>query len=375
MLLPMERPAATLRAADRILIVRLGALGDVLRALPAVRRLRAAFPGNHLGWIVEDLSAPLLQDHPDIDEVVVLKRSELRRATRNPQALAGLVARTGRRLRSSGFTVAIDLQSSLKSGLVTLLSGAPRRVGFAPGFCREMSFLFTTEWVPLRSPWLNRVDRNLEMAAALGAPRQGAGWPDESTALLPERPREGDEAEALLASLVPPGTPRVLLSPGASHRQAFKMWPARCFARLADGLRRTHGVRSVVVWGPGEETLAEEVVRASAGAATAAPSTNLRLLASVVRRANVLVAADTGPMHLAWVVGCPVIALFGPTDPRLNAPRGPGDIVLRASSGAMADLPPSAVLEAVGGMLETPPPRTPHDGGVGSPPHASWELQ
>jgi lipopolysaccharide heptosyltransferase I len=329
-----------LAASDRLLIVRLGAVGDVLRAIPAVHAIRSAFPRLHVSWIVEDLSFPLVDGHPDVDQTLRFPRRELG-AWRRPGVMAENLALLRTTLRSQAFTVVLDLQASFKSGLLTWLTGAARRVGFSPAHSREMSFVFTNEWVRLTSRWLNRVDRNLELAQAVGASIADPGLP------LPERPEEGEEAEALLRRLLPGSAPRVLVSPGASRRQAHKRWPASGFARLAASLRREQSTPLVVVWGPGEEELARSVDAASQGGALLAPATSLRILAAMLRRSTLFVAADTGPMHLAWAVGCPVVALFGPTDPRLNAPLGTGHRVLRASSGRMEDLDPRDVLEAV----------------------------
>ena len=351
----MERSVRPLVASDRLLIVRLGAVGDVLRAIPAVHAIRGTFPHIHLSWMVEDLSFPLIDGHPDVDQTLRFPRRELG-AWRRPWVAADHLSRLKTALRSQGFTVALDLQASFKSGLLTLLSGAARRVGFSPAHCREMSFVFTNEWVGLSSRWLNRVERNLEMAQAVGASTADPRLP------LPERPEEGEEAEALLRRLLPGGEPRVLVSPGASRRQAYKRWPGSHFARLAARLSRDHATRLVVVWGPGEEELARSVVAASEGGALLAPATSLRLLAAMLRRASLFVGADTGPMHLAWAVGCPVVALFGPTDPRLNAPLGKGHRVFRASSGKMEDLDPRAVLEGIQKTLverRTPSPGPP----------------
>lgn len=335
----MERPVAPLGSADRVLVVRLGAVGDVIRALPALHRLRLTFPGAHLAWVVEDLAAPLLERHPDLNEVIRLSRRDLRAAGRSPRRLARTVSDIGGRLRAGRYDVAVDLQSSLKSGILTVLSGARRRVGFAPGHCREMSFLFTSEWAGLSSPWLNRVDRNLEMAAHLGA-RTG---PVEAS--LTETVSEGAAAAGILASLgLPPGAP-ILLAPGASRRQAFKRWPAAAWGRLG-GLLAAAGRSPVIVWGPGEEELAEEVERGSRGGARRAPPTSLPVLAALLRRAALFIGADTGPMHLAWAVGCPVVALFGPTDPRLNAPYGAGHEVVPAPEGDLGRLVPEAVSAA-----------------------------
>jgi lipopolysaccharide heptosyltransferase I len=343
----MERPPATLSAADRILLVRLGAVGDVIRALPAVCRIRSAFPDLHLTWIVEELSRPLVEGHPDVDAVITFPRRALRAGGSAAASLAALRGMRGR-LREGAFTAAIDLQASFKSGTLTLLSGAPRRVGFAPGHCREMSFLFTNEWVPLSSPWLNRVDRNLEMAAALGA-RDGP-----ADAVLPETPVEARAAESLLDDIAPRG-PAVVLSPGVSRRQCWKAWPAWHYGRLAELLHRSRGLRSIVVWGPGENELARSIARAAGPAAALAPPTDLRLLAAVLRRSSAFVGGDTGPMHLAWLTGCPVVALFGPTDPRLNAPRGDGHQVLASSDGTMSSLRPETVHEALLRTLSAAP--------------------
>jgi lipopolysaccharide heptosyltransferase I len=348
----MERPPATLSAADRVLLVRLGAVGDVLRALPAVRRVRVAFPGLSLSWIVEDLSRPLLEDHPDVDAVIPFPRREMRAIGRPATPLAAVRA-LKRRLREGDFTACIDLQSSFKSGATTLLSGAPRRIGFAPGHCRELSFLFSNEWVPLSSPWLNRVDRNLEMAAALGACSGAAD------AVLPERPAEGRAATALLEDLVPGGGPAVVFSPGVSRRQSWKAWPGGHYGRLARLLHRSRGIRPIVVWGPGEEELARTIARTAGPSVVLAPPTGLRLLAALLRRSTVFVGADTGPMHLAWVTGCRVVALFGPTDPRLNAPRGDGHRVLCSADGTMASLLPEAVHEIVVRTLASATPARP----------------
>ncbi len=349
MLLPMARTPAPLQSHDHALVIRLGAVGDVLRTLPAVHLIRKAYPGLHLVWIVEDLSRDLLEGHPEIDEVIRFPRREIRADRWHPRRLAGRLADLRRDLRSRRFGVALDFQGSLKSGLLALLSGAPRRVGFAPGHSRELSFLCATEWVRPASRWLNRVEKNLVLAEAVGATG------DEVTVILPERRDEGTRAEAILREAAPGCEPVVVVAPGTSRLQRHKRWPAASFARLALLGRRSLGCVSLVTWGPGEENLARAVVAASEGAARLAPPMGLRLLASVLRRAALFVGADTGPMHLAWVVGCPVVALFGPTDPRLNAPLGEGHVLLRAA-GPIELLPPEEVIEAARRALRGRPP-------------------
>jgi lipopolysaccharide heptosyltransferase I len=344
----MSVSAVPLGERDRVLLIRLGAVGDVLRTLPALHMIRTRFPRLHLAWIVEDLALDLLSGHPEIDEVIRFPRPELLAALRSGRPAAPL-ADLRRSLRARRFDVALDFQGSLKSGLVAFLSGAPRRVGFSPRHCRELSFLFTNDWARPRSRVLNRVEKNLALAERLGATG------DEVAMILPETPGEGARAESIVRTLAPRGEPIVLLSPGTSRRQAHKRWPAERYATLASRIRRLGDARPVVAWGPGEETMARAVVDASQGGAVLAPPLSLRLLAALLRRAALFVGADTGPMHLAWAVGCPVIALFGPTDPRLNAPLGTDHVVLRRGR-SMDALPVQDVVEAAERALRHPPP-------------------
>jgi lipopolysaccharide heptosyltransferase I len=329
---------------ERILLIRLGAVGDVLRTLPALHVIRHGFPESRITWVVEDLSRDLLVGHPEIDDVVLFPKRELRSLYRHPQRFFLQLLSVVRDLRRRRFTATLDFQGSLKSGLLARLSGAPLRVGYAPGYCREMSFLFSTHWVRPRGRSINRVEKNLALAEALGAPC------DEITMALPERHEEGLEAEAILRGAAPAGGPVVLLMPGTSRLQAHKKWPVQHYARLAVLLRASLGAVPLVAWGPGEDDLAREVVWGSGGRAVMAPAAGLRVLAALLRRVAVFVGADTGPMHLAWGVGCRVVALFGPTDPRLNAPLGHGHVVLRGN-GTMESIAPERVLEAVRGVL------------------------
>ena len=353
----MRRRDHRIDERDRVLLVRLGAVGDVLRTLPAVHLIRKAFPLLHLAWVVEDLSRDLLEGHPEIDEVIRFPRREFREAALHPRGMASRLAAFRRDLRLRQFSVAVDFQGSLKSAALALLSGATRRVGFAPGHCREFSFLLTNEWVRPRSFSLNRVEKNCLLAEALGA----AG--DEIEAVLPERPEEGREAESLIRSLNPSGSPFVILSPGSSRLQSAKRWPPESFGRLASLLAASSGAVSLVVFGPGEEGLARLAVSAAGGKAVLAPPTSLRLLAALLRRSALFVGADTGPMHLAWIVGCPVVALFGPTEPALNAPLGPWHAVLKAGPST-ADIVPEQAHEAARRLL----PRRSSFPASGAPP-------
>ncbi len=346
----MVGSSGRLAARDSVLLIRLGAVGDILRTLPALHLIRKAYPSARLAWIVEELSLSLLAGHPEIDRVIPFPRRDLQAEQGRPWRQLRRLAALRRELREIGFDASLDFQGSFKSGLVALLSGAPRRIGFAPGHGRELSYFFANEWVRPPSRRIHRVEKNLLLAEAIGASD------DEVTIILPERPEGAAEAESILRRVAPCGEPVVVPSPGTSHRQAYKRWPAGHYGRLAGLLRGSLGAAPLVVWGPGEEDLARGVVAESRGAAILAPALGLRPLAALLRRAGLFVGADTGPMHLAWGVGCPVVALFGPTDPRLNAPLGEGHAILLGSSTTDA-IPPERVLAAVRAILEKRAPR------------------
>lgn len=295
-------------ARERILLVRLSALGDVVHALPALASLRAARADAEIGWLVEDRNAGVLEGHPDIDRLFVFRR----------KGGLGGVAEVRRALRAWRPDVAVDLQGNLKSGFLTRLSGAPRRVGLPAGEAREASHAFTTEHVRPGPPREHRVDRARRIVAALGP---GPRLPGR----LPPVPGDARAAidTALRARSIGPRTYAVLV-PGTSAFGAFKRWPPARFGELARRIRDARGLTPLVSFGPGERPLADEVVAASGGAAALAPETrSLAELVALLDGAALVVGADSGPVAIAGVLGVPTVALFGPKDPGIYAPPGP----------------------------------------------------
>ena len=301
----------------RILIVRLSAVGDVITSLPTLASLRLQLPDARIAWAVEEASAPLLQGHPHLDDLVVLPLKTWRRALPWPLATARTLREAGAAvasLRSMQFDVVLDLQGNLKSGVVSRLTGCPRRIGYAAGRVREGNHLFQTETVDLPTPEPPRVERSLRMLTALGL------QPRYERTVLGLTEEHHSEAEAV----IPPGTPFVVMHPGTSAFGSFKRWPADRYGRLALALKRERGLATLVTCGPGEEDLARNAQDASEGAAGALTPFRggLKTVAALLERASLVVAADTGPLHLAAALGRPVVALFGPKDPSIYAPLG-----------------------------------------------------
>lgn len=307
--------------ASRLLVLRLSALGDVILAMNAVSTLRGALPDASITWLVEDRFASVLDGYRDVDHVVVFERRRLRDARaphRWPAAIRNLAA-LRRRLRQPRFDLSIDLQANLKSAWLGRLAGAPRRIGFASGVCREGNHRFTNEHVTPPAGCKHRHDRDLAMVRYLvgDVPQRDPAFevaPDDATAVSNE-----------LAELGVGSKPFAILHPGTSAFGDFKRWPTERFARLADVLADDLDLASLVTWGPGEEPLARAVVDAarSRGSVFLAPSTpSLARVAAWLRRAALYVGADTGVTHLASTLRTPTIALFGPKDPEIYAPNG-----------------------------------------------------
>ena len=297
----------------------------MVRTIPALPLLRRWSPASRLAWLVEEGPAALLQGHHDLDEVIVLPRQALVSLLGEPgtffEAFAAILRLSGG-LRRRRFDIALDFHGTFKSGLASRASGAPVRYGYAPPGSKECNRLFNNRHVPMPGTPVHRIDRTLAMVRALGGPADSVGV---------ELPIGGSQREAVgrwLAAAGAAGEARVLLFPGTSRRQDFKRYPSDRFAEVARLLASRPGLDLVVAGGPGEQELAGKIAAGTGGRAFVAPPLGLLELAELIRRCDLFIGPDTGPMHIAWAVGTRVLALFGPTDPALNAPWGEGHTVL-----------------------------------------------
>ena len=332
-------------APRAIALVKLSALGDVVHATPVVEALADAFPAARLTWVVERREAALLRDHPRLEEVVTVDTRGWRKV-RTPGAalaLAGTLRDLRRRLRAKRFDVAVDLQGLMKSGVMTLLTGAPVRIGFAGGVRRErVSALFSTHHVTPPPSARHVVDQYLSLLAPLGvtADRVAFRLPSHDAA-------EGRMEEFFAAAGLKPHGRVVVLNPGAG--KPSKRWPVDRFLDLGTRLGREGAARVLVLWGPGESEAAREMARAPG--AVLAPPTDLDEMIAVVRRASVVVAGDTGPLHAAAALGTPCVGLYGPTSAARNGPYGAGHRTVSAPDGQMASIDVTPVLAAVREVL------------------------
>ena len=292
------------------LVVRLGSLGDLMHTLPAVAALRSNFPGARLDWVVEQKWYSLLELVTVVDGVIPWRRSF-------PGWWSGL-----RGLRRTHYSCAVDFQGLYKSALLARLSGAPRRIGFHSNFAREpgAARFYSQRVIPTGR---HVAEMNMSLAVAAGAERPGVM---QCPLRLP-----ADEVAAVREMLARAGIGDfAVVSPGGGWRS--KCWPPERYGALCAELWRRLAVRVVVNTGPGEEALGGAVMVAAAPATPLLFSPSLRQLAALLGLARVVVAADTGPLHLAAALGTPVVALFGPTDPARNGPVPKGRVLRNASA-------------------------------------------
>ncbi|HET8761759.1 MAG TPA: lipopolysaccharide heptosyltransferase I [Nitrospiria bacterium] len=301
--------------APRIAVVKLGALGDVVYAFPLVTALKGRWPGARVTWIVEARLADLPRLHPGVDAVVTVDTRGWRAALRRGGwRAAWREFRAFQRSVDGRFDAAVDAQGLVKSGVVAWLTRAPIRVGFAAQDCRErLNASFMTHHAARVGP-VHAVVKNRGLAAVLGA--------ESATARFEIRPGTDDEAwaDAWLERHAPGRPARLItLHPGAGH--PGKRWPLDRWVALADRLG-DRGWRVVLVAGPDER----DAVTATALVAT--PPT-VGALAALLRRAEIVVGGDTGPVHLAAALGRRIVGLYGPSDPATAAPVGAGHRLIK----------------------------------------------
>src|SRR6202166_502105 len=302
------RRAVMSKNDERFLVVRLTALGDILHTVPAVAALRTAHASARIDWIVERKWAPVLEGSPAINEVIPFDRRSVWGAIECVQ-----------RLREYRYTCAIDFQGLYKSSILAGLSGAERRIGFDRAWAREEgAAMFYTERV---SPAGRHVaELNYSLAEHAGASRPRA----------PEYPLRvpAGGAASIRARLHELGITGeyIVVGPGGSWRA--KCWPAERYGEFCREFEKRSDLRVIVIYGPGEESLAEEVCRAAVPAHPVAMRTTIEELMGLLAHARCVVAADSGPLHIAAALGTPVVGLYGPTDPARNGPFVPGAVVV-----------------------------------------------
>ena len=311
---------------QRVLIVRLGAMGDVLHGMPVAAALRHALPGCEVGWLVEERWSEMLcapgaprsgatnEARPLVERLHTVNTRKWRKnltssETRNAFACAI------RDLRDMHYDAVLDIQGAWKSAIFARLARGSRVIGFASPRERGAQWLYSRR---VATNARHVIEMNLDLARALISVSM-----QQPTFTLPHDPASELWVQHELA------TRNIrdfaLLTPGAGW--AAKQWPPERYGELASQLN-AQGITPLINFGPGEQGLADQVVAASRGTVQAI-TCGLSQLMALTRRARLFVGGDTGPTHLAAALNVPVVALFGPTDPARNGPYSSRSTVLR----------------------------------------------
>jgi heptosyltransferase I len=320
---------------ERILIVKLSALGDVVHALPVIDYLRKAAPGVRIDWAVDRRFAPLLEGNPGLRRVVAL---DIRRWKREWTAASARrdAAAAARSLRAGRYDAAFDIQGNAKSGVVTRLSGAPLRYGFDRDGVREAPNLLFTN----RKVRLTEEDRHIseKILRVVSAPFGGVFRLSRLRVEIPVTESEGARARRILEEAFPKASPLLAVHAGTTWNTK-KMDPA-FWAEAVLLLRDRFPLLGVVLsWGSDEERREAEAIREASGLGAALlPKMTLRELAAVYGACGHMMAPDTGPLHIAAAAGAKTVSVFRATDGNRNAPYGPCHRFLQAPMSCTACL-------------------------------------
>jgi len=291
----------------RILIVRVGAMGDVLHAMPAVAGLRARMPDAEIGWVIEPQWSALLQDAsgamPLVNRVHLAPTKAWGKRPLSPATVKDIL-RLRAELQTCKYDVALDLQGSIRSAVIARMSGASVVIGSDAPREKQSRWFYTSR---VKTEKAHVIDQAVEIARAL-VPEV-----DAAEVVLPVDATAERWCRILLA-----GDARkiVVIAPGAGW--GAKQWPAERYGAVANDLVE-RGYRVLVNAVPGGDLLAAAVVTASDGRAEAVECTLPQLIA-MTRRGVLFIGGDTGPLHLADALGVPSVGIFGPTDPARNGP-------------------------------------------------------
>jgi lipopolysaccharide heptosyltransferase II len=284
------------RLVKKILVIKLRAIGDVLLSTVVLESLRSGFPDASIDFLTERPSREVIEGNPCVNSAVIFDGKK--------QSGLGLILDIRRRR----YDLVIDLFGNPRSALVALGSGARYRVGYRFGWRRYCYNIITEP----RGNKVHNTEFNLDAVRRLGIPVVS------SSPHFPLTRKANDFAEAFFSDRGLKGKFVVALNPGGGWPS--KRWPIRHFAQLGDQLTEKYGAKILVVWGPGEEGRAAEIQKSMRARPDLIPPSNLKQLGAILKRCNLIVTNDSGPMHIAAAVGTAVVAIFGPTNPEFQGP-------------------------------------------------------
>lgn len=299
-----------------ILIIKPSSLGDIVHSLPVAKAVRQIFPDASIVWLVKDEWSEILKGNPYIDEIISFPFSFKKIAR-----LIGI-------LRKKRFDLVVDIQCLFRSGLIGYLAGVPIRIGFENG--RELSHIFYNIKVKVPDMDIHAVDRYMlvpaELEKVIG---KSSGYNTDSKDFTMITSIEDEEYIEKFFNDNNIGNNSIIAAISPSARWHTKMWLTERFAEVADILNKK-GVITILVGSRSDRPLIDKITSLmSTNPVIAAGKTNLKQLISLLKRTDIMITNDSGPMHIAAAIGTPIVAIFGPTDPVRTGPYGNSHVVIR----------------------------------------------
>ncbi len=303
----------------KILIVRLGAVGDVIRTIPILDYLHKKIENPEISWIVEDRAANLLINHPLLKNLYIIPRKEYYK-------VFGLL----KKIRLEKFDILLDFHGILKSGLISFFSGIKKRVGFHKKNSKEFNWIFNNIHAPILPEKITRIEKNFSLLKAIF---DNVEVPQKlETHFFIEKEKK-DYVNKFFNNLTS-FKKFVGVNPFVSRAGRYKEWPLEYYIELLNLLKKYDKICFIVTWGPGELEKAKKIVSSvNSENIILAPKTDMKELAVLISKLSLFITGDTGPMHLASVLNIPIVAIFGPSDVEINHPWGEKNIVLYKSVG------------------------------------------
>lgn len=312
----------------RLLVVRLSAIGDVAVTANVVYLLKKTLTDIEIDWLVEEEASSLVEAFPFVNGTITIHRRRCAHAIlHNPARLfllPSIAVNTLQHIRSRHYDIVMDFQGNFRSGVLTFLSGAKKRIGFSAGRVYEASHIFYTTKVRLPKR-LHRVERMFRLTTHLTQLKQ-----EVSSVPLRFDKEDRKVVERFLYEQRAFSKPLAVVHPGVSRFGEFKRWPLAKYASLCRLLASKLGLFVVITWAKDEWFYAVEIVKGSRGGVVIAPEfSNLRQLAYLLSRASLFIGGDTGPLHIAALFQLPSVAIFGPKDTTIYRPWNRNSVVLQ----------------------------------------------
>lgn len=310
---------------NRILIIRLSAIGDCLQVSPVTQKLREQFPKAHITWVVETKSKDVVIGNPYIDEVIVFKRVEWMKEakqTRDYRLLFSRMKAFFAELKTKKFDIALDFQGLFKSALVSYFSGAPIRVCYND--TRELSTFFANKLIkPDYETDVHKQQRYVGMLRYLGISTE------KLTMHMPVSDADRQFANDFLEQNKLTGNNFIILNPATSWQS--KNWPWEYFAALGNKLVERFGLPILLIGATADKQVTSNIAKKMQHPCIdIAGQTTLNQLGAIAEQARLFISGDTGPLYIAEALGVRTISMWGPTNPVHMGPRGEQHTVLVA---------------------------------------------